>query len=54
MLYFYHLANILTNTNDKADNFIKEDDNLILWQMDDADRYGIDGVCKWEETKCIG
>ena len=44
VLYLHHLANTLTNSNDKADNFTKEDDNLIPQQVDDTDRYGIDRV----------
>ena len=50
----YHLAGILTNTNDKANDFIKEDDNLLSLQIDNADRYSIDGVRKWEKSKCVG
>ena len=43
---FYYLANIVTNINDKSDDFTKRNDNFISWQVDDKDRYGIDVVCK--------
>ena len=34
-----HLTNTLTNTKEMTDNFTRENDNLISWQVNDADRY---------------
>lgn len=46
ILDFHYLANILTNTNDKANNLIRKDDNLILQQVNNIDRYCVDKVCR--------
>lgn len=36
----------MVNTNDKADDFIREDDNFIPQQVDDIYRYDMNRVYK--------
>lgn len=49
----HYLSNTLTNTDNKADDFTKEDDNLISQQVDNVDKYSVNGVPKWQKIECI-
>lgn len=48
----HYLANTLTNTNDKANDFTREDNNLIPWQIDNAERY-YKGIFFWLVYRCF-
>ena len=50
----HYLANTLIITDDKAGDFTKENDNLIPWQVDNTNTYGVDGVRKWGKTNSVG